>query len=148
MWTELRQVARVGFRPWSFSSAVILTIALCATASAAAWAVFYGILLKPLPFAEPDRLVTLGEQYPGVPMGPRGGVFSNIAYHVWTDGGRSRIGSIALHRVAEHTVAAEGGAARMFGAEVSSEIGAVLGVAPRVGRWFSPANGHLSPKSC
>jgi len=34
MWTELRQVARAGFRPWSFSSAVILTIALCATASA------------------------------------------------------------------------------------------------------------------
>ncbi|HYT71532.1 MAG TPA: hypothetical protein VEK78_09125, partial [Gemmatimonadales bacterium] len=68
-----------------------------ATASATAWAVFYGILLKPLPFAEPDRLVTLGEQYPGVPMGPRGGVLSNIAYHVWTNAGRSRIGPIALY---------------------------------------------------
>lgn len=47
-----------------FTAAVLLTLALCIGANSAIFSVINAVLLRPLPFPEPDRLVTVNNSYP------------------------------------------------------------------------------------
>ena len=49
----------------NFAITTIATLALCLAANVAIFAVVNGVLLKPLPFPEPDRLVRMMNLYPG-----------------------------------------------------------------------------------
>lgn len=61
----LRHALRtVRTRP-GFSAAVVLTLALGIGVTTAIFSVVNGVLLRPLPFAEESRLVTICETYPG-----------------------------------------------------------------------------------
>ena len=48
-----------------FAVAALLTIALGVGGTAAVFSVVYGVLLRPLPYAEPERLVRMWEVHPG-----------------------------------------------------------------------------------
>ena len=50
--------------PW-FSLVVVLTLALGIGATTAIFSLVEGILLRPLPFGDPDRLVVLGDHLGG-----------------------------------------------------------------------------------
>ena len=62
---DLRFGARLLWKDRSFSLTTIATLALCLAANVAIFAVVDGVLLKPLPFPEPDRLVRIFNKYPG-----------------------------------------------------------------------------------
>src|SRR5688572_7378807 len=62
---DLRFGARLLWKDRSFSLTTIATLALCLAANVAIFAVVDGVLLKPLPFPEPDRLVRMFNKYPG-----------------------------------------------------------------------------------
>ena len=62
---DLRFGARLLWKDRSFSLTTIATLALCLAANVAIFSVVDGVLLKPLPFPEPDRLVRLFNKYPG-----------------------------------------------------------------------------------
>ena len=53
---DLRQALRVFGREPAFALAVVLTLALGIGANTALYSVLYAVLLKPLPFSEPERL--------------------------------------------------------------------------------------------
>jgi hypothetical protein len=59
LFQSLRVAIRSLRRRPGFSALAVVTIALGAGANAAVSAVAYGVLLKPLPFAEPDRMVAV-----------------------------------------------------------------------------------------
>ncbi len=63
MLTDLRQdlshAGRVFFKRPGFAAAAVLTLGLGVGAATAIFSVVYGVLLKPLPFHEPDRLVSV-----------------------------------------------------------------------------------------
>ena len=65
-WRDLRHGARVLQRSPGFTVVSVLTLALGIGATAAIFSVFYGVLLKPLPFHEPERLVGLYHRGPGI----------------------------------------------------------------------------------
>ena len=65
LWQDLRVAARGLLKDRAFSVTTIATLALCLAANIAIFAVVDGVLLKPLPFAEADRLVSLHNSYPG-----------------------------------------------------------------------------------
>jgi hypothetical protein len=65
--SDLRDAARALRNRPGFSTAVILTLALAIGANAAIFSAVDALLLRPLPFAEPDRLVRIQSTRGGQP---------------------------------------------------------------------------------
>ena len=67
LWQDVRLSARVFARQPAFAAAAVLTLALGIGATTAIFSVVYGVLLKPLPFDDPERLVSLQQIAPHAP---------------------------------------------------------------------------------
>jgi hypothetical protein len=65
---DLRYSLRTLIRNPGFTCAALITIALGIGANSAMFSVVEGIILAPLPFPEPERLVFLWQNRPGVPQ--------------------------------------------------------------------------------
>jgi putative ABC transport system permease protein len=63
-WRDLRYAARSFWKQPGFAATAVLTLAIGIGASTSVFSVVYGVLLKPLPFAEPDRLVGMWHTAP------------------------------------------------------------------------------------
>ncbi len=70
MSTDLRFAARSLRRAPGFATAVILTLGLGIGANTAVFTALNALLLEPLPFPEPEQLVSLYESKPGRPVQP------------------------------------------------------------------------------
>src|SRR5579864_2957743 len=62
LWRDLRYAARTFVRTPGFTSVVVLVMALGIGANTALFTVLRAVLLRPLPFAQADRLVSLYER--------------------------------------------------------------------------------------
>jgi predicted permease len=71
MWShDVRYAIRLLRRSPGFAATAILTLAVSIGANAAIWSAVKGILVAPLPYADPDRLVRLFEEAPTMPHFP------------------------------------------------------------------------------
>ena len=70
-WYRLAQDVRFGLRMLrgnpGFGAVIILTLALGIEANTAVFSSIHAVLLRPLPFPDPDRLVFLSEASPEIP---------------------------------------------------------------------------------
>jgi predicted permease len=66
VWHDLRYGVRVFFKQPGYAAAAVLTLALGIGATTAMFSVVRGVLLKPLPFDEPERLVSVYHSAPGI----------------------------------------------------------------------------------
>jgi predicted permease len=64
--SSIRQLVRRLLRTPLFTAVTILTLGIGIGANTAIFSVVYGVLLKPLPLAEPDRLVSVWHTAPGL----------------------------------------------------------------------------------
>jgi putative ABC transport system permease protein len=134
-WQDIRYGARLMRRTPGFAVAAILTIALGIGATTAMFSVVYGVVLQPLPYRDPDRLVNLWST--AIKRGlPRAYVGMANVYdwkarnHVFED-------IAALRAVANFNLTGQGEPERLNGSRVSSNLFPVLGVTPLVGRTFT-----------
>src|SRR4030095_1652564 len=81
---DIRQTFRLLSTNRGFAGAVLITIALGVGGTAAVFSVVYGVLLRPLPYSEPERLVRMWEVHPGGQPPIPGPELSGPTYRVWS----------------------------------------------------------------
>ena len=132
---DIRYALRRLAKSPGFTIVSVLTLALGIGANSAIFSVVYGVLLKPLPFAQPDRLVGvyhLTEGHRATMSGP------NFVDVRTTSQTLVDAAAIARSRV---ILTGRGEPVRLDGAEVSTSFFNVLGVAPALGRTFRSDEG-------
>src|SRR5271168_1974802 len=132
----LLQDLRYGFRMLvknpGFTAVAVVTLALGIGANTALFSVINGVLLSPLPFPEPDQLVTLHENKPNF----EGGSLSYPNFLDWQKENHT-FSSLALARTYAFSLTGTGEAEQVSGDYVSSDFFRILGVNPVVGRTFA-----------
>lgn len=119
-----------------FAAVALCTLALGSGATTVMFTVINGVLLKPLSYPEPDRLVRLHEQTDwSTPYGNQW-AFTNPNYLDCKRESRSL--SMAAWRYSGGTASDPGEAEYVEGAEISSELFSVLGITVSRGRAFLP----------
>jgi putative ABC transport system permease protein len=129
---------RYGFRLFrkspGFSSVAVLTLALGIGANTAIFSVIDALLLRPLPYAEPDRVVMVWED--AWQMGFHKNTPAPGNYNDWVRLNRSFSG-IAATRGSTVNVTGDGSPEQIVGRGVTPNFFSVLGVAPFLGRTFT-----------
>lgn len=131
MLQDLRYALRTLGRAPAFTGSAVLAIALGIGANAAVFTVVHGVLLKPLPLPEPQRLVRISESNPeqGVSRGP----VSPASFVAWRAHGRS-LEHVAVYSSGRWLVAFDDTLEEVTGAVVSPAFFPMLGVSPVIGR--------------
>jgi len=120
-----------------FTAVAVLTLALGIGANTAIFSVLNGVLLSPLPYNQPDRLVMLFESLPDAPQI----MVSYPDYLDWRARTRS-FDDIAIFNGFDsfNATTRRGDPERIHGGLASGNLFAVLGVGPAAGRLFGPAD--------
>ncbi|MGH9789525.1 MAG: ABC transporter permease [Candidatus Acidiferrales bacterium] len=135
LWQDVRYGARQLARSPGFTAVAVLTLALGIGANTAIFSVANAVLLQPLPFKEPDRLVRLWESNPG-----RNGPFfraTALNYNDWVQQNRG-FESIAAAEWGTFNLTGAGEPERLLGRRVTGNFFPLLGVEPALGRPFAP----------
>jgi predicted permease len=140
MMQNLRYALRVFGKQPLFTAIVILTFALGIGANTAVFSVLNAVLLRPLPFHEPQNLVALGEY--DLRDRTSGGIeINSISYPDFVDW---RAQNSVFERVAVYTnqsvkTLTDGNEAmHVQGEAISADLFPLLGVQPTLGRTFLP----------
>jgi putative ABC transport system permease protein len=138
IWQDLRYAVRAYLKAPTFTIITLTTLALGIGASTAIFSMVNGIVLRPLPFADPDRLIWINE------VNPRGSVMS-VSWPDFLDWrGRVRsLDGLAAGRTNFFTLTGRDQARRIDGRRVTANFFDVLGVRPAVGRGFVEADDRV-----
>ncbi|MGH9863685.1 MAG: ABC transporter permease, partial [Candidatus Acidiferrales bacterium] len=131
-WHDLSYAARLLARQPGFTLVAMLTLALGIGATTAIFSVVNGVLLQPLPYAEPDQLMILRERSARLEG-------MSVAYPNFLDWrAQSRtFAQLAAFRGATFTLTGSGEPDRLQGLEVSANFLTILGASPTLGRNFA-----------
>lgn len=135
-----RQLIRSLLKAPLFAAAAVLTLGLGIGATAAAFSVVNAVLLRPLPYADPNQLVVLRHSLLGIGIPDAGqslGTFYHYRHHSRT------LASVAAYTTLSVNLADVNGtteAERVNTADVSTNLLQTLGVAPARGRGFVSAD--------
>jgi predicted permease len=132
---DVRFAVRTLARAPGFTAAIVLTLALGIGASTAIFTIVRGVLLRPLPYSEPDRLVRIWE------VSPRGddhNVASAGNFASWRAGARSFAVMGAHMAPYGVSLVGDGEPIRINTADVTPSVMQTLGVRAALGRTFTP----------
>jgi predicted permease len=135
---DLRYGIRLLAKSPGFSLIAILTLALGIGANTAIFSVVNGILLNPLPFHDPEQLVSMFQEI-------RNFKNASISYPNFTDWRRmnTTFTSMAAYRSTGFNLVGMGEPERLHGAMISAGFFEILGVNPLMGRTFSQDEDRL-----
>jgi putative ABC transport system permease protein len=133
MLADLKYAWRTIRRSPGFALAVVLTLALGIGANSAIFSVVHAVLLRPLPFGEPDRLVRLYGRYPEV--GRTGTSLPD--FQDWRAQSHS-FAQMAARYNAAFVLTGEGEPERVIADRVTANFLGTFGVRPALGRSFLP----------
>ncbi len=132
MFQNLRLALRSLLKTPGFTSVALLTLAVGIGANTAIFSVVNALLLQPLPYAEPDRLVQVAEV-------PNTGGFATADGGVFADWERqtTQLEFIAAAHNIDKNLTGNGDPVRVSGNEVSADYLRVLRLNPALGRGFT-----------
>jgi predicted permease len=138
---DLRFRLRVLRRHRTFTAATLLTLALGIGATTAIFSVVDGVLIRPLPYPEPDTLVGVMTRAPGAPGGSGEGELGESASMLVTYREQSRsFDTLGIFSPRFVTVTGVDQPEQIRGVVVSPGVFETLLIPARLGRWFSEAD--------
>jgi putative ABC transport system permease protein len=135
---DLRYGLRMLAKNPGFTLIAVITLALGIGANTAIFSIVKSVLIRPLPFAQPDRLMQARYlQQPGIPRGDHLSWIARRDLVDWRTRSRSfeRIGGYWNDML---ILPAEGTPEPIIGVSVTQELLPALGVQPALGRYFLP----------
>src|SRR5919205_3979032 len=127
----LRSLAK---RP-AFTAIAVITLALGIGANSAIFSVVNAVLLRPLPFKDPERLITVWERRAN--SGSANLPLSGHEYEAFKEHGNS-FEALTLFQPNGFNLTGHGDPLMVDVGEVSTDYFAVIGVPPLLGRTFAP----------
>ena len=134
LWSDFTYALRNFRRMPTFTAVATITLALGIGATTAMFTLVNGILLRPLPYPDSDRIVRIIQSYPEAGLDTWGLNQMNVAMY------RDRstdFASFAAYRGGSVTVQGPDGPQRISTLRVTSEFFRVIGVGPAIGRPFT-----------
>jgi putative ABC transport system permease protein len=131
---DVRYAARGLAQHKAFTITAIVTLALGIGANAAIFSVVNGVIFRPLPFAEPERLV---QMYGSSPLRPRN---DGINYLDEYRRQSTSFEALAGYEVSARYMRAASGTERLMVVQVERGFFPMLGVSPLAGRTFGPGD--------
>jgi hypothetical protein len=132
-WQDVRYGLRVLLKNPGFTAIAVLTLALGIGANTALFSVVNGVLLNPLPFANPDQLLAVYAMSPAFEQGS----ISYPNFLDWQKDNRS-FAFLGAFRSEEYNMTGAGEPERLHGHMVSAEFFPALGIHPILGRYILP----------
>ena len=134
---QLRQVLRRLWRAPIFTIVTLITLAAGVGANIAVFSVVEGVLLKPLPYPHAETLVGVWHTAPGLNLDEVNMAPSN--YFIYREQNRV-FQDIGVYEGDSVAITGQGSPEQVHALDVTDGVLPILGVAPMLGRWFSPAD--------
>jgi predicted permease len=130
---DLRHAVRTLRKSPGFALIAVITLALGIGANTAMFSIVNGVLLRPLPYANPDRLLRLATSMPQFKD-------ASVSYPNFLDWQRRNrsFEQLGLYRNENYTLTGLANPERLRGEMTSATIFPALGIHPIVGRVFTP----------
>jgi putative ABC transport system permease protein len=132
---DLRLTFRRSRKNPAFTIAIVLTLALGIGATTAIFSLVEGVLLRPLPFNDPDRLVVLGEH-----LGGRPGMSVRATEIATYTGSTQAFSSLGGYITTSFELSGKQRPEEIDAARLNSAMFTTLGVQPVLGRVFTAAD--------
>lgn len=134
-WQDLRHSWRALGTSRVFATAAVLTLALGIAGTVTMFSVVNGVLLKPLPYHDPDALVRIVHVIGGI----RQTYFSDAIFRAYVDHTQAFSDVGVWTPAATAAITGNGDPEEVRTLAASRSLLTTLGVSPALGRWFSPA---------
>jgi predicted permease len=134
--TTIRLAVRALSKSPGYSAAVILVLMLGIGANSAVFSALDQVVIRPLPYADPDRLAALWEDFSA--FGSPKSRVSPATFYDWQNRNRS-FSELATYRTSELTVTGDGEPEALAGIGATGNLIPMLGVRPLMGRTFTAA---------
>jgi predicted permease len=132
---DLKLAHRLPVQEPGYAATVLATLAVAIGATVAVASVFHSVVLRPLPFSEPERLVALENLYPGAGVTEHGG--NSVPHYFDRRESVEAFEEVAVFRPVDRTLDGEGAPERIAAALASPSLFPVLRVEPALGRFFA-----------
>ena len=135
LFKDIRYAARSLLNHPGFSVIAVITLALGIGANTAMFSVINAVLVRPLPYHEPQRLVTIWEESPGRGLFQMPVSFANL--RDWIEQNHT-FDQISAYTFTNNNLIGAGEPVRLGSVRVSSNLFPLIGAAPQLGRAFLP----------
>jgi putative ABC transport system permease protein len=138
---DLRQAFRSLRRRPAFALGAILTIALGVGANTSVYQVIYAVLLRPLPFHEPQRLMQIWESTPVLPQ-----LQASVPdFEDWSSQAHSfvQMAAYTFQAINHITLVGHGEPEVVQATSVTADLFPTMGILPVLGRTFTSADDHV-----
>ena len=143
MTSDIRVGLRLLWRDKAFTITTVLTLALCIGANTALFSVVHNVLLRPLPVPGSDRIVLMGNAYPGAGAAAAAGGNSGVPDYYDRLRETDVFEEQALFNGANQSIDQNGTPVRVRVTRVTPSFFRLLRVSPAIGRTFTDAEGEV-----
>jgi predicted permease len=143
MSSDIRVGLRLLWKDKAFTLTALLTLALCIGANTALFSVVHNVLLRPLPVPESDRIVQMGNAYPGAGVGAALGTSSGVPDYYDRLRETDVFEEQALYNGRNASIDQNGTPVRVRVTQATPSFFRLLRIGPALGRAFTEQDGEV-----